>query len=211
MYIYKFTNKKNNKSYIGQTIQDPRTRELEHYYDARKSLPSFYFHNALKKYGKNAFIFKVLQKAKSLEELNNLEEFFIEKFDSINNGYNLRKGGNNKLHNEKSKKLMSESQKKAHARRRAEGKKVSGWKHPTGGPMKGKKFTEAHKEKLRQAHKEKLRQAHLGIYSGMYGKKHTEETKRKMREAWKKRSKRKSISKETREKMRQAALKRWNS
>jgi group I intron endonuclease len=137
MYIYKFTHAESGRCYIGQTIQLPVKRKWEHICDTRDSEKTYHFHNALKKYGVESFIFEVIDSASSLEELNRLEEFYINKFDSIQNGFNIRQGGNNKIHNAESIKRMSESQKAAHARRRAEGRD-GGWIRRDGGAMKGK-------------------------------------------------------------------------
>lgn len=120
MHIYKFTHKESGKSYIGQTIQTPNQRRLEHIAGSRTSEKTYHFHNALRKYGVDAFIFDVIAEATTLAELNQLEEQYVEQFDCYQNGYNIRKAGNNKLHSEESKQRMRESQKAAHARRRAE-------------------------------------------------------------------------------------------
>lgn len=137
MYIYKFTHIKTGRSYIGQTIQDPNRRRLEHIADSRYTTKTYHFHNALKKYGVDSFLFEVIAEAASLEELNLLEEKYIQEYDSINNGFNIRNGGRNKIHHSNSIKRMSEAQKAAHARRRSEGRD-GGWIRKDGGPMKGK-------------------------------------------------------------------------
>jgi group I intron endonuclease len=137
MYIYKFTHIETGKSYVGQTIQDPNHRRLEHICDSKHNPPTYHFHNALKKYGVNAFTFEVIDSASSLEELNLLEEKYVAQFDSIANGFNIRNAGNNKLHSTESKLRMSESQKQAHAIRRANGTE-GGWKRIDGGAMLGK-------------------------------------------------------------------------
>lgn len=118
MYIYKFTHKDSGRSYIGQTIQKPNQRRLEHICDSKYTNRTYHFHNALRLYGIDAFTFEVLAEANSLEELNLLEEKYVAEFDSIKNGFNIRQPGSNKLHSEESKKRMSEAQKAAHARRR---------------------------------------------------------------------------------------------
>jgi group I intron endonuclease len=135
MYIYKFTHIESNKSYIGQTIQDPNQRRLEHISDSRHTTKEYHFHNAIRKYGIDSFTFEVIAEANSLAELNLLEEKFVVQYDSINNGYNIRQAGGNKLHSEESKERMRIAQRAAHARRRAEGRdtftktrKTSGWK-----------------------------------------------------------------------------------
>lgn len=118
MDIYKFTHVETGRSYVGQTIQDPNQRRLEHISGSRYSTKTYHFHNALKKYGIDAFTFEVIDTASTLEELNLLEEKYVNEFDSINNGFNIRQAGGNKLHSEKSKQRMKEAQKAAHARRR---------------------------------------------------------------------------------------------
>jgi hypothetical protein len=80
MYIYKFTHIDSGKSYIGQTIQNPNTRRLEHISGSRYTPKSYHFHNALRKYGVESFTFTVIAEATSLEELNSLEE----KMNAIN-------------------------------------------------------------------------------------------------------------------------------
>lgn len=134
MYIYKFTHIESGRSYIGQTIQDPNQRRLEHIADSRYTTKEYHFHNALRKYGINSFTFEVIANAADLDELNLLEEQYVNRYDSINNGFNIRQAGGNKLHSEESKKRMSVAQKDAHARRKAEGRdtfvktrKTSGW------------------------------------------------------------------------------------
>jgi group I intron endonuclease len=137
MYIYKFTHKETGRCYVGQTIQDPNRRRLEHIADSRHTPKTYHFHNALKKYGIDTFTFEVIAEATSLTELNLLEEKYVAQYDAINNGFNIRQAGGNKLHSTESKQRMSEAQKAAHARRR-EANVDGGWKRRDGGPMKGK-------------------------------------------------------------------------
>ena len=143
MHIYKFTHIASSRAYIGQTIQDPTQRRAEHISNSKHTPKTYHFHNALKKYGINAFTFEVIAKASTLEELNNLEEMYIVQFNSIANGFNIRNGGNNKTHHADSIKRMSEAQTAAHARRREQAggvektkphkKHASGWDHPSKG------------------------------------------------------------------------------
>lgn len=118
MHIYKFTHLETGRCYIGQTIQNPNRRRLEHIADSRYTSKEYHFHNALRKYGINAFTFEVIDTASSIGELNLLEEKYIDQYDSIKNGFNIRQAGGNKLHSEECKERMKEAQKKAHARRR---------------------------------------------------------------------------------------------
>ena len=137
MHIYKFTHLESGRCYVGQTIQNPNQRRLEHIADSRYSDKEYHFHNALRKYGVDSFVFEVIDSARSLEELNLLEEKYVAVYDSINNGFNIRQAGGNKLHSEESKQRMSKAQKAAHFRRRSEGTE-GGRIRRDGGPMLGK-------------------------------------------------------------------------
>lgn len=136
MHVYKFTHKESGKSYIGQTIQDPNQRRLEHIADSKYTTKEYHFHNALRKYGVDSFVFEVIAEASSLDQLNALEAFYADKFDCYQNGYNIRKAGGNKLHSDESKHRMSIAQQAAHARRRAENGGIE--KHSNPRSHKGK-------------------------------------------------------------------------
>lgn len=88
-YIYKITNKINNKIYVGQ-----HSKEIfdESYYGSGK-----YIKAAINKYGKENFHQEILEWCNSLEELNEKEIYWISKLDSTNKqiGYNICEGGNN--------------------------------------------------------------------------------------------------------------------
>ena len=165
MHIYKWTHKETGKVYIGQSTQEPNRRRLEHINGARYTNKSYHFHNAIRKYGVEAFEWEVLDYANNLEHLNELEEKYIEEYNCIEEGYNIRQGGNNRLHSKESKQRMSEAQKVAHARRRANGKD-GGWTRKDGGPMKGKVCSEEHKRKVGLANKGKLKGKTWKIVNG---------------------------------------------
>ena len=96
MIIYKVTNKINGKIYIGQTIRTLEQRKWQHL-NAAKGGCKTHFYNAIRKYGEDNFIFEVIDEASTLVELNELERYYIKKFDCINNGYNMVDGGNNNV------------------------------------------------------------------------------------------------------------------
>jgi hypothetical protein len=64
MYIYKFTHIATDRCYIGQTIQSPNQRRLEHICDSKYTTKEYHFHNALRKYGVDAFTFEVIAEAR---------------------------------------------------------------------------------------------------------------------------------------------------
>jgi group I intron endonuclease len=163
MYIYKFTHVATGKSYIGQTIQDPLHRKSEHISHAKHSSKEYHFHNALRKYGVENFTFEVIDTATSLDELNLLEIKYVELYDSINNGYNIRAPGGNKKHNPESIERMREAQRLRHEKRRLENggvetiNKKSGYKFSKPHPKKGKPSTKWSDE-AKAAHKIRMQE-----------------------------------------------------
>lgn len=100
-YIYKFTNKVNNKVYIGKTCNTLSRRYSQHKYKAKADPEYCYFYRAINKYGIENFNFEAIDTAtaKTKEELSNilseLEAKYIALYDSHNRekGYNLTDGG----------------------------------------------------------------------------------------------------------------------
>lgn len=97
-YIYKITNKINNKIYIGQTIQKPSNRWYHHLCDAHLG-SDLKFHRALRKYGREHFKLEVLEEVDDCL-LNEREIYWINYFDSFHNGYNSTTGGDNPPRND---------------------------------------------------------------------------------------------------------------
>lgn len=92
--IYLIKNSINSKVYVGQTVQETEKR-FEQHLKLLKSNKNQAIHKAIKSMGKEKFSFEIIKtEITSYEELNKLEEFFINKFNSIvPNGYNLCPGG----------------------------------------------------------------------------------------------------------------------
>jgi len=136
MYIYKITNLVNQKVYIGQTVQkNPMMRWYSHLADARHGKKS-YLLDSIRKYGQESFAWKIIDLANNIDDLNAKEEKWLEHYRKLVEVYNNREAGNNKLHSNKSILKMQESQRQAHARRRANG--TDTWVRCDGGAMKGK-------------------------------------------------------------------------
>lgn len=85
--IYCFENKINGKLYIGQA-QNIRKRIQQHI----SSKDGLYFHNALRKYGYMNFNIYILEFA-DIDKLSELEIYYINKYNSFKEGYNLTEGG----------------------------------------------------------------------------------------------------------------------
>ena len=89
MYVYRITNKINNKKYIGITNNYKR-RFSEH----KKKFSTSAIHRAIKKYGEENFIFEVVFSELSLEESCEKEIKLIQLENTlVPNGYNIAKGG----------------------------------------------------------------------------------------------------------------------
>lgn len=89
--IYKITNNINGKCYIGQS------RDIQKRWTSHKNVPfnpnyqeyDYPLYKAIRKYGLENFSFEVLEEC-SIEELNEKEDFWINKYNSIDSdhGYN---------------------------------------------------------------------------------------------------------------------------
>lgn len=113
--IYKITNLINHKIYIGQTIE--YEERIRHHKQTafrenskEKDRPLY---RAIRKYGLDNFKFEIIDKADSIEELNEKEIYYINKYDScVDNekGYNLDKGGKNGRKSEETKRKIGDAQ-----------------------------------------------------------------------------------------------------
>ena len=90
--IYMIKNNQNGKIYIGQAI------DIYHRWSTHKTELNANRHinrhlqGAWNKYGKDTFIFSVVEECKQ-QYLNERETYYIDFFDSYENGYNLDRGG----------------------------------------------------------------------------------------------------------------------
>ena len=94
-YIYKITNKVNNNIYIGQTSRTVEERYREHLSSAFSKNLDQPLYRAMRKYGKDAFEVVTIEEC-SVEDVNNREIYYINKYDSYNDGYNATLGGDGK-------------------------------------------------------------------------------------------------------------------
>jgi len=174
--VYKITNKKNGKVYIGQTIN---IKYFHNYYGS-----GIYISRAIRKYGIKIFKKEILEHCNSIKDLNEKEQFYIKKFNSNDKryGYNLNLGGKNFIHSDESKKKISLSHKKLFLEGKLDHKAENN-------PMYGRsvysvwldKYGKSKADKLQKIANEKNRLSNLGENNAFYGKHHTEETKQKVR------------------------------
>lgn len=89
-YIYKATNKINEKSYVGQTV-DYRSRVWQHQRCYEKE--NCKFHDAIKEFGFDNFDWEILKTCENKKEADQSERYYIEYYNSYRDGYNENKGG----------------------------------------------------------------------------------------------------------------------
>lgn len=149
MYVlYLVTNRLNGKVYVGQTSKTAEDRWQMHCYSLNKK---DYFHNAIARYGIDAFDIKTLAEVATQEEVSELEIKWIAAFRSHEKmfGYNSTLGGEyGAIPNEETRAKIG-----AHS------------------------ATRVHTEETKQ----KMRQSHLGEKNHFYGKSHTPETIEKLK------------------------------
>ena len=166
-----------DKWYVGQTV-NPEGRFKRHIDIAINKKDNIYFHNALRRYGLDNFVYCVLEENVLRDNLNMREMDWIEEMNSFENGYNMTVGGQGCIKmSEESRKKISES-------------------------LKGKHFGYWKGKHLRSETKKKISEANKGKIPWMTGKKHTEETRRKISEAIKD----KPLSEETRRKISESLI-----
>ena len=195
-YVYKITNTVNNKSYIGISIHEPEKDRIQKHLSGHGNR---IIANAVKKYGKDAFTYEILEANVFDEFLPELEVAYIANYNTIApHGYNLTSGGEvaKTLSDETLGKMKGEkhhyfgkSLSADHRRKISES--LRGEKHPNF----GKKFP----AKMRR----KLSKAHTGEKNHNFGKQRPEKVRRKIRDA-QKGKKRKPLSADHRRKISEA-------
>ena len=104
--IYLITNKINNKTYVGKTMNSLKKRFYSHCYDATKRSSTTYLHRAIRKYGKDNFIIEEIEKCE--DNLGFREMFWISK---LKPKYNQTLGGDGGIlgysHTKDTRKLLS--------------------------------------------------------------------------------------------------------
>jgi len=179
--IYKLKNEANGKIYIGQTWQTLERRWARGFGYTQNA----HLHSAIKKYGKELFIYESLHTVYSQEDALNPKI-----------GYNLKEGGANGKPSDQTRQKMSDSQKGRKATEETKKKISDGLKGNLNSlgrisPIKGKQLSDERKQRLPKL---------IGSDNSFFGKHHSEETKKFLSE------KASNISEETRRKMSDAKL-----
>lgn len=93
-YIYFIINQITNERYVGQTTNFNR-RKTEHFSKLKQGIhPNPKLQNSFNKYGEENFIINKIQFDDiTKQELDEQEIYYIKKYNSFNNGFNLTEGG----------------------------------------------------------------------------------------------------------------------
>lgn len=173
MIIYKATNKINGKVYIGQTIQTLKARKSKHKSCVKNKKFTWHFYNSIRRYGWDNFKWQIIDTAKTINELNKKEEYWIKQYKATNEryGYNKFKGGNNMKMPQSVKNKISKANKgrvftEEWIKNMSESRKGRvhsiGWRLEMSLRMQGRVFTEEHKKRMADAERgEKNHQAKL--------------------------------------------------
>ena len=101
-YVYLIYNNFDDNVYVGETIQTIEKRFKQHIYESTNSkirAYNFKLSKAIRKYGYSNFFVKEIDKVsgedrkKVKEQIQELEKFYVKKYDSFKNGYNSDEGG----------------------------------------------------------------------------------------------------------------------
>jgi len=155
--IYKIENIINNKVYVGSSVSI-EDRWIRHKSDLVKGKScSIKLQNSYNKHGVEYFEFSILEEC-DIENLIEREQYYIDMYNSYNEGYNCCPMAGNSLgakQSDETKLKISEAMKGEN------------------NPFYGKKHSEESREIMRESHK--------GQISSFKGSHHTEESKKKLR------------------------------
>lgn len=151
--IYRIRNSINGHFYIGSS-KDIKNRWRQHCYDLNHNQHSSqYLQNAWNKYGKDAFIFEIVEECACIKKaLISREQYYI---DTLTPEYNIEQIAYSSLgikRSEETKKKISEAKRNPSEETR---KRMSEAAKKRPSPNKGKAMTAEQKSKLSKAHKGK--------------------------------------------------------
>lgn len=128
--IYCIHNLSTGKKYIGQTVEKLQRRVVRHFRTINETKIS----RAIQKYSKYDFVYGIVEEVNDRNFLDEREKFWIQYYDSVNNGFNIKEGG-------KCARGFKQSKSSIEKRRQK---------------LLGRPLSEEHKQKLREAHKGKI-------------------------------------------------------
>lgn len=128
--IYCIHNLSTGKKYIGQTVEKLQRRVVRHFRTINETKIS----RAIQKYSKYDFVYGIVEEVYDRNLLDEREKYWIQYYDSISNGFNIKEGG-------KCARGYKQSQSSIEKRRQK---------------LLGKPLSEEHKQKISKAHNGKV-------------------------------------------------------
>lgn len=98
IYVYK-KKETGRVVYVGQTcniFERRKQHEKDEPFNNLRAEYNYPLSRAIRKYGIEAYDFEILEKDLNLKEANIREDYWIKYYDTIANGYNQQRGGNNR-------------------------------------------------------------------------------------------------------------------
>lgn len=87
--IYQIRNLVNGKVYVGSSVNLNRRRNV-HFYKLRHNMhDNLKLQNAFNKYGETSFVFEIIEIVDDKCQLLNKEQYYIDKYNVIQEGYNI--------------------------------------------------------------------------------------------------------------------------
>jgi group I intron endonuclease len=188
--IYKYTDP-NGKSYIGQTVSEERRRK--EFYDLRIKYAGDKINTARAEIGPENFQYEILEQKEykntvdAILDLNVKESYYIGKYDTYQNGYNMTTGGEGVrgiVFTDEIKEKISNTLKEyfkthdnpfkgqKHKKETIEILREQAKNRPS--PFKGKHWSEEERKRI----SERMKLYTKGELNGFYGKKHSDKTKK---------------------------------
>jgi group I intron endonuclease len=177
--IYKVINIINGMCYIGQTTKTLKKRKNCHLAKSRKN-KGWKFHNAIREYGEENFLWEILYECSSILEMEQQELYYIRLNDSVENGYNSRYSNTCITEDIRQKLSKSNKGRKLTQEQKDHLSKVAkqNWIDNREKFNNGIKNRSYYGDKISEIKKKGFSDGTL--VHGMKGKHHTEETKNKM-------------------------------
>ena len=131
MFIYKITNIKNGKAYIGLTTKSVRLRWKAHISNAFAKNIQYYLYKAMRKNGLDSFKIETVYEAVDLRELVAVEKGLIAQYGTLysSNGYNQSSGGESRSGIKLSQEVVNQMRLRTTAQLAANGHPMKGKKH----------------------------------------------------------------------------------